>query len=78
MQPLTYGRYGSQYDYVIHVALIATSRVLLITSFQPPLSSAHLLEHLSYCPYDIHSLGPRPKTNPSVYRFQYRMWEKKG
>ena len=29
--------YGSQYDYVIHVALIATWRISLITSFQPPL-----------------------------------------
>ena len=31
------GLYGSPYDYIIHVALIATSHVLLITSFQPPL-----------------------------------------
>ena len=31
------GLYGSQYDYVIRVALITISRVSLITSFQPPL-----------------------------------------
>ena len=31
------GLYGSLYDYIIHVALIATSHVSLITSFQPPL-----------------------------------------
>ena len=30
------GRYGSQYGYVIDVALIATSRISLITSFQIP------------------------------------------
>ena len=29
------GLYGSQYDYAIHIALIATSCVSLITSFQP-------------------------------------------
>ena len=33
-----YGHYGSQYDYITHVALIASSRVSQITSFQPPLS----------------------------------------
>ena len=34
------GLYGSPYDYVFHVAIIATSRsrVSLITSFQPPLT----------------------------------------
>ena len=32
------GLYGSPYDYVIHVAIIATLRVALITSFQPPLN----------------------------------------
>ena len=32
------GLYGSPYDYVIHVAIIATSRIPLITSFQPPLA----------------------------------------
>ena len=29
------GLYGSQYNYAIHIVLIATSCVLLITSFQP-------------------------------------------
>ena len=33
-----YGHYGSQYDYITHIALIASSRVSQITSFQPPLS----------------------------------------
>jgi len=31
------GHNGNPYDYVIHVALTAQSRVSLITSFQPPL-----------------------------------------
>ena len=31
------GLYGSPYNYVIHVAIIATLGVPLITSFQPPL-----------------------------------------
>ena len=31
------GHYGSPYDYVIHIAQIASSRTSLITSFQPPL-----------------------------------------
>ena len=35
--PFTTGIYGSPYDYVIPVALVATSRVTNITSFQPPL-----------------------------------------
>ena len=35
ISPFTMGLYGSPYDYVIHVA---TSRVPLITSFQPPLA----------------------------------------
>ena len=29
---------GNPYDYIIHIALIATSRGSLITSFQPPLA----------------------------------------
>ena len=37
ISPFTMGHYGSQYDYVIHIALIATSCTSLITSFQPPL-----------------------------------------
>ena len=36
--PFTMGLYGSPYDYVIHVAIIATLRIALITSFQPPLT----------------------------------------
>ena len=31
------GLCGSPYDYVIHVGIIATTRVTLITGFQPPL-----------------------------------------
>ena len=34
------GLYGSPYNYVIHVAIIATSRVALLTSFQPPLTES--------------------------------------
>ena len=37
ISPFTMGLYGSPYDYVIHVAIIATSCIPLITSFQPPL-----------------------------------------
>ena len=33
-----YGHYGTQYDYITHVALIGTLQVSQITSFQPPLS----------------------------------------
>ena len=40
----TLGRYGSQYDYVIYVALIFSSRASQITTFQPPLSLSFLLE----------------------------------
>ena len=35
--PFTISLYGSQYDHVIHVALITIPCVSLITSFQPPL-----------------------------------------
>ena len=38
ISPFTVGLYGSPCDYVIHVGLIATSHVSLITSFQPPLT----------------------------------------
>ena len=33
-----------QYDYVIYVALIVSSRASQITSFQPPLSLSFILE----------------------------------
>ena len=45
ISPFTMGLNGSSYDYIIHVALIATfacSRALLITSFQPPLGQHSL------------------------------------
>ena len=35
----TMGLYGSPYDYIIHVALIAIPRTSLISSFQPSLVS---------------------------------------
>ena len=38
--PFTMGLHGSQYDYVIHVALITILRISLSTSFQPPLCLA--------------------------------------
>ena len=38
ISPFTLGLYGSPHDYVIHAGIIATTRVALITSFQPPLS----------------------------------------
>ena len=44
ISPFTMGLYGSPYDYVIHVAIIASSRVPLITSFQPPLCSIHSIK----------------------------------
>ena len=37
VSPFTMGHYGSPYDYVIYIAIIATSCVPPIT-FQPPLS----------------------------------------
>ena len=37
------GLYGSSYDYIIHVAIIATSHVALITIFLPPLVGSLLL-----------------------------------
>ena len=41
------GLYGSPYDYIIHAALIVTSHMLLITSFQPPLGCAHVKDQSS-------------------------------
>ena len=35
------GFYGSQYDYISHITLIATWGMSLITSFQPPLHRNH-------------------------------------
>ena len=41
------GFYGSQYDYVTHIALIATLCVALITSFQLPMEK-HSTELASF------------------------------
>ena len=38
--PFSMGLYGSQYDYMIHIALYATTHISLITSFQLPLLGA--------------------------------------
>ena len=38
-----YGHYGTQYDYITHVALIGISQVSQITSFKPPLSLSFFL-----------------------------------
>ena len=55
------GLYGSPYDYVIHVAIIATSRVALITSFQPPLLATCSYALLA-CELDVW----QPKENRTV------------
>ena len=47
------GLYGSQYDYVICVALITLSQVSLITSFQPPLLPNQLHDRWSYIMYMV-------------------------
>ena len=52
------GLYGSQYDYVIHVALITNSHVSLITSFQPPLATSDAIR--TQTTFVVSSLVPRP------------------
>ena len=42
ISPFTIGLYVSSYDYAIHVVLIATSHMSLITSFQPPLTQTQI------------------------------------
>ena len=49
ISPFTMGLYGSPYDYIIHVGLIATSQVSLITSFQPLLVSTQASQIMIIC-----------------------------
>ena len=51
ISPFTMGLYGSPYDYVIHVALIATSHVSLIISFRPPLGVRGLESDYIVCTF---------------------------
>ena len=50
ISPFTMGLYGSLQDFTIHVALITTLCVSLITSFQPPPSAWYKQVSLSWLP----------------------------
>ena len=69
------GHYGSQYDYVIHVALIATSRVSLITctSFQPPYEGTGCFSNLLHVYHAVPYLTGMPYklVHPQINRIEY-------